>query len=76
MRPKTKGSSLQPTSGKISVEISPGKGDDMPEEPGGTVANTDAADLDQVSRKRSSVKASKSDEKLGSKKNLGRERRR
>jgi len=76
VRLKTKGSSLQPTSGKISVEISPGKGDDMPEEPGGTVANTDAADLDQVSRKRSSVKASKSDEKLGSKKNLGRERRR
>lgn len=65
VRLKTKGSSLQPTSGKISVEISPGKGSDMPPEPGGV----------ERPRAKKSVKAApEPTKKYGTEKTLGRKR--
>jgi len=67
VRLKTKGSSLQPTSGKVSVEISPGKGDDMPEEPGGAEV--------APKRKVKPIKAAPDEpKKYGTPKTLGRKR--
>ena len=78
-RLKTKGSSLQPTSGKISVEISPGKGDDDmgAEVDSGTVkqVKTKATDLDKIAQKRSGIKAApEQPKKYGTPKTLGRTR--
>jgi len=81
VRLKTKGSSLQPTSGKISIEISPGKGDDdMGAETGGPAATTTknkTKDLDAVTKKRSAITAAPAEpKKYGTEKTLGRRRQR
>ena len=81
VRLKTKGSASDPTKGKISVEVSPGKGDDDmgPEVGTGTEkkVKTKTKDLDLVAQKRSAVKAAPElPKKYGSEKTLGRKRQR
>jgi len=79
VRLKTKGSSADPTKGKISVEVSPGKGDDDmgPEVDTGTVkqGKTKAKDLDKIAQKRSDITAAPAlPKKYGTEKTLGRKR--
>lgn len=79
VRLKTKGSASDPTKGKISVEVSPGKGDDDmgPEVGTGTEkkVRTKTKDLDMVTQKRSAVKAAPElPKKYGTPKTLGRKR--
>lgn len=73
VRLKTKGSSKEPTKGKISVEISPSK-DDIPNEPSAVAAPSDDQDEPELTApKRSRIKAA--DTTTGDEKSLGRKRR-
>ena len=83
VRLKTKGSSADPTKGKISVEVSPGKDDDVGSDVGGSAvdskkktAKVSTADLDAVTQKSSGLKASTGgvEKTLGTPKTLGRKR--
>lgn len=80
---KTKGSAVDPTKGKLSVEISPGPGED-PEIGDAADRDGDASDydidkLDTFTKKSSKLKASTrgvdKPKKLGTEKSLGRKRR-
>jgi hypothetical protein len=79
VRLKTKGSASDPVKGKISVEVSPGKGDDDMGPEIGTSAvqqtKTKTKDLDAVTQTRSSIKAAPDEpKKYGTPKTLGRKR--
>jgi hypothetical protein len=79
VRLRTKGSSLEPTKGKISVEISPGKNSDMGPETGAGV-DTDttkpqAADSDQEPPRTDIKAAGEIEPKMGNDTTLGRKRR-
>lgn len=79
VRLKTKGSSKEPTKGKISVEISPSKSDDMGPEvgSGSDISVPDPTDAQDFEPARSKIKAARSvkPEKKGDEKSLGRKRR-
>lgn len=78
VRLKTKGSSADPTKGKISIEVSPSKDDDMGAETGGGAtkpAKSAPTPKEREDEPRSKVTARRTAGKLGDKDTLGRPRR-